>query len=305
MEGYMDLCNLNTIRSLLGEGHTFAKKIYGQNFLINPAIPERISQISSEGAAEGTGVLEIGPGIGCLTSCLSSVYASVTALEIDEDLLPILDITLADKDNVRIVLADVLKTDLPEIIGESFGNRPVHVCANLPYYITTPVIMHLIDREDAFLKPLFSRMSVMVQREVADRICALPGSPNYGALSVAVALRGEAVRCLTVSPGNFYPAPSVSSAVVRIDLYPDGPRHHFDVLSSMEDEEASETFTLARKLIADTFSTRRKTLVNSLSKKFGKGRVISALKEMGKREDIRGEKLSAEDFLILASLLKD
>lgn len=298
----MDLCNIGEVRRILEKYGTAPKKGFGQNFLITPSIPERIAEESSADAPAHTCALEIGPGVGALTQQLSAYYESVAALEIDRNLLPLLDETLADCDNVTVVSGDVMKTDVAKLIDEQFGDRPVDVCANLPYYITTPVLMKLIDDLPAGKPPRIRAITVMVQNEVAARICAKPGSDDYGALSVAVAMRGSAEKLFTVSAGHFYPVPKVSSAVVKITLYPDGPVSVFPELANAP-ESAEKLFERAKDICALAFQARRKTLSNSLGSRYDKSRVIEALSEMGKRTDARGETLSAAEFITLAKKL--
>lgn len=299
----MDLCNLGEVRRLLEKYGTAPKKGFGQNFLINPMIPERIAEASAEDAAPHACALEIGPGIGVLTKELSAVYEKVTALEIDRALWPLLEETLGDCDNVTVVGGDVMQTDVPALISEHFGDRPVHVCANLPYYITTPVLMKLLDEVPASASPRIHSVTVMVQNEVAARICAAPGSDAYGALSVAIAFRGRAEKLFTVSAGNFFPAPKVASAVVRINLYENGPASVFPELKEAGDG-ADALFEKAQALCQAAFNMRRKTLTNALGGLYDKNRVAEALESMGLRTDVRGEKLSAEEMIRLTAILE-
>lgn len=298
----MNLCNLGEVRRVLEKYGTAPQKRFGQNFLVTPSIPERIAEEASADAPAHTCALEIGPGVGALTQQLSAFYEDVAALEIDRNLLPVLEETLADCGNVTVISGDVMKTDVPKLIDERFGERPVDVCANLPYYITTPVLMKLLDELPASRAPRIRAITVMVQNEVAARICAKPGNDEYGALSVAVAMRGTAEKMFTVSAGHFYPVPKVSSAVVKITLYPDGPAAVFPELRD-DPEGADALFERAKELCALAFQTRRKTLCNSLGSRYEKSRVSAALDEMCKRTDARGETLSAAEFITLAKKL--
>ena len=194
----MDLCNQSTVRRILEENGLAPKKAFGQNFLINPMIPENIAEASAyesffyeENYDENACALEIGPGIGALTRELSARYPSVTAVEIDRGLIPVLAQTLEDCPNTRVINEDFMKTDVKSLLSESFGDAPVHVCGNLPYYITTPILMKLLEAYPADGRSPVRRITLMVQSEVADRICAQAGSSAYGAITAAVALRGR------------------------------------------------------------------------------------------------------------------
>ena len=282
----MDLCNINDIKALLSRhGFRFSKSM-GQNFLIEPWVPREIAKAS--GAGPGVGVLEIGPGIGPLTRELSLRADKVVSIELDRSLLPILAETLADRDNVEIVPGDVMKLDLPTLAAEKFpGLRPM-VCANLPYNITTPVIT-------AFLEAgCFSAVTVMIQREVARRICAAPGTADYGAFSVLCQYYANTELLFDVGPECFIPAPKVTSSVVRLTARPapeevDDPQHFFRVVRA-------------------AFALRRKTLVNSLSAALGsplsKEALSEAIAACGLPESVRGERLSISDFAALSRTLR-
>ena len=207
----MELCQPNVIRALMEEAGIKFRKDFGQNFLINSAVPARIADECAE--RSDCLVLEIGPGIGCLTKELALRYEKVVAIEIDKGLLPVLDKTLADFDNVKIISGDVMKLDLPALIAEEAKGRPVCVAANLPYYITTPILMRLLE-----CGVPFSAITVMVQSEVASRFTAKAGTAEYGAITAVLAYYGEAKKLFTVPAGCFLPAPKVNSAVMRIDL---------------------------------------------------------------------------------------
>ena len=207
----MNLTNIGTVKEILGRhGFSFSKGL-GQNFIINPDICPRIAENGN--ATEGFGILEIGTGIGVLTAELAKRADKVTAIEIDERLLPILNETLAEFKNIKIINQDVMKCDLHKIISEEFKGLKVAVCANLPYYITSPIIMMLLERR----LPIES-ITVMVQKEAAQRLCAKVGSREAGAITVGVNYFGTVKSLFNVSRGSFMPAPNVDSAVIRIDI---------------------------------------------------------------------------------------
>ena len=277
----MKLTSPSEVKKLMEEFGVRFNKGYGQNFLINEAVPARIAEEC--GAAPSDGILEIGPGVGTLTYELALRYSKVVALEIDSGLIPILGRTLDGFENVKIINADVMKTDLPDLVSREFGGR-VSVCANLPYYITSPVLMRLIGSTCPF-----DNITVMVQKEVAERICAAPREDGYGALSVAISRFGKAQRLFTVSPGSFMPAPKVESAVVRIMRHAAPPY-------TVKDEE------FMTKVVRAAFSQRRKTLINALSSglPYGKEQLAEAVKNAGFAATVRGEELSTEDFAALS-----
>lgn len=282
----MDLCNINDIKALLARhGFRFSKSM-GQNFLIQSWVPREIAKAS--GAGPGTGVLEIGPGIGPLTRELSLLADRVAAVELDRSLLPILAETLADRNNVEIVPGDVMKLDLPALVAEKLpGLRPM-VCANLPYNITTPVITTFLEAG------CFSAITVMIQREVAQRICAQPGTADYGAFSVLCQYYAKTELLFDVGPECFIPAPKVTSSVLRLTPRPapaevDDPQHFFRVVRA-------------------AFAQRRKTLVNSLSSALGsslsKEELAGAITACGLPKSVRGERLSLSDFAALSRELR-
>lgn len=275
----MKLTDLSVIRSLLGDEGTSFKKKFGQNFLINASVVERIADSSTD---SDSGVLEIGPGIGTLTYELCKRAKKVVSVEIDDTLIPILGKTLAEFDNVSVIHSDILKVDPKALIDEHFTDcRRVSVCANLPYYITTPILMFLLE---SGIK--FDKITVMVQKEVADRLCAPAGSPLYGAVTASIAYYGAAKRLFTVNAGNFVPAPKVDSAVVQINLYDEPPVRPIDV-------------ELFFKVIKAAFGQRRKTLVNALSAAFptlSKDDLVSAVTSCNLEATVRGEKLDIADF---------
>lgn len=268
-----------------------ARKKYGQNFLTDGNIVRGIvdaAEISSEDC-----VLEIGPGIGTVTQALSGAVAHVVCVEIDENLRPVLALTLEDCGNVDVIWQDILRTDLRGLADQYNGGRPMKVVANLPYYVTTPILLYLLEE-----KGCFESITVMVQKEVADRICAGPGSREYGALSLAVQYYSEPRVVLKVPPACFLPRPAVESAVLHLKAFSEPP------------VQADEKQLFA--LIRASFNQRRKTLANGLShgfsldgKRLTREEVEKALAVMGLPADIRGEKLSLEEFARLSRLLLD
>ena len=280
------LSDIGTIKDILSRhGFTFSKSL-GQNFLINPSVCPRMAELS--GADSGVGVIEIGPGIGVLTNELCRLADKVVAVELDKRLLPVLEETLGEYDNLRVVNADVLELDLHRLIEEEFEGMEVVVCANMPYYITSPVIMKLL--ED---KLPIKAVTVMVQKEAAQRICAEVGSRQSGAVTVSVNFYAKPEMLFGVSAGSFMPAPKVDSAVIRLD-----------VLSKPPVEVASEEKFFA--VVKAAFSQRRKILANSLSSglSLDKSRVFEILQECGIPENIRAEKLSLQNFADIANCLR-
>ncbi len=275
----MNLTDISVVRRLLSEQETNFKKKFGQNFLINKLVVERIADEC--GADEKCGVLEIGPGIGVLTRELSRVSGKVVAVEIDGEMVEILKKTLSDLTNVKVINSDVMKLSLPDLIKEEFADfDSVRVCANLPYYITTPILMALLESGIPFRS-----ITVMVQKEVADRLTSSAGDDDYGAITAAISYYGKAKRLFTVRAGNFMPAPRVDSAVLRIDLYEKPP-------VSCDREKLM-------KVIRSAFGQRRKTLVNALTSampEYGKEKIVKAVTECGFSETVRGEKLTLADF---------
>lgn len=257
----------------------------GQNFLIDSSVPERIAEMS--GVDDNTAVLEIGPGIGALTSHLAPGAAKVVAVELDRDLLPVLDITLSDYRNVEIVPGDIMKLDINALVSEKLSPYTPRVCANLPYNITTPVITALLEAK------VFKTVTVMVQREVAKRICAEAGTADYGAFSVFCAYYAKSQILFDVSPDSFIPAPKVWSSVVRMDILDSPP-------VEINDEK------LFFRTVKGAFAQRRKTLTNSLSTVFGnisKARLTEIVTELGFDERIRGEALGISELAALAEAL--
>lgn len=284
----MDLCNLSVIRELMSEAGISFRKEFGQNFLINRMIPEDIADNCADSSEMM--ILEIGPGIGCLTQELALRYRRVVAVEIDNGLIPILGRTMAEYDNVTVINDDIMKVDLAALIEEYSCGLPVAVCANLPYYITTPILMRLLESGVKF-----TSITVMIQNEVAQRLVAKPGSADYGAITAVLGYYGEAKRLFKVSAGCFTPMPKVDSAVVRIDLY-------------REPRFTPKSEALMRDVIRAAFEMRRKTLLNAVSAKLGgytKDEILSAIRAIGHRDDVRGERLSTEDFVRLSDTLYD
>lgn len=281
----MDLCNISVIKSLMAEAGITFRKEYGQNFLTNRIIPEDIADMCTDDSESL--VIEIGPGIGCLTAELASRYRKVVAIEIDRGLIPILGKTLEEFDNVTVINEDVMKLDLRQVVETYSDGMPVSVCANLPYYITTPILMYLLESGVRF-----SSITVMVQNEVATRLVAKAGSSDYGAITAILGFYGTAKKLFKVSAGCFLPAPKVDSAVVRIDLYRE------PVYKPLDER-------LFRNTIKAAFEMRRKTLQNALSAKLGfdKELIENAIVSIGHPADVRGERLSTEDFVKLSDYL--
>ncbi len=280
-----NLSNLSVIRDIMDRfGFSFSKSL-GQNFLVNPSVCPRIAEMG--GADEETGVLEIGTGFGVLTHELAKRAKKVVAVELDSRLLSVLDYTLKEHDNVKIVHGDILKVDLAALFQEEFAGMKVVVCANLPYYITSPVIMALLEKR----LPI-SAITVMVQKEAADRLCAPMPSRACGAVTAAVRYYSEPRMLFPVSRGSFTPPPNVDSAVIRLDIRSDLP---------LDGEEEAQFFALVR----GAFSQRRKTLQNNLSSSLGltKPQVAAALEEIGVKPTARAEELSMEQLLALREAL--
>ena len=276
------LSDIGTIKDILKRhGFTFSKAL-GQNFLINPSVCPRMAELS--GAGEGVGVIEVGPGIGVLTNELCKLADKVVAVELDKRLLPVLDETLAEYGNVKVINADVLELDLNKLIADEFPGMEVVICANLPYYITSPVIMKLL--EDRL--PI-TAITVMVQKEAAQRICAPVGSRESGAVTVSVNYYAEPSLQFHVSAGSFMPAPKVDSAVIRLDIRENPP------------VEVDEKMFFS--VVKAAFSQRRKVISNSLSSglKMSKDEINGILERAQVPANARAEKLSLEDFAKIAN----
>ncbi len=281
------LGNAARTKEVLAKYNMSAKKKFGQNFLIDSHVLEGI--VEAAGITDDDLVLEIGPGIGSLTQYLAETAGKVVAVEIDKTLLPVLADTLSEYDNVTVINQDILKVDLDEIVSEN-GGRPIKVVANLPYYITTPIIMKLFES-----RARIESITVMVQKEVADRMAAGPGGKDYGSLSLAVGYYAKAVTVMDVPPSSFIPQPNVGSAVVNLSRYAE-PR------VKVQDEK--RLFEIVRT----AFNQRRKTLSNSLSNNPALGvsrqEVTDALLKMGVDEKARGEILTLEQFAELSDILQ-
>ncbi len=276
----------NTIEILNKYRFNFQKK-FGQNFLIDTHVLDKI--VLAADITKDDFVLEIGPGIGTLTQYLCEHAREVVAVEIDKMLIPILEDTLSSYDNVTVLNNDILKLDLNALVEERNGGKPIKVVANLPYYITTPIIMDLFERH----LPLIN-ITVMVQKEVADRMQSGPGTKDYGALSLAVQYYAKPYIAANVPPNCFMPRPNVGSAVINLALHKDSP-------IQVKDE------AVLFKIIRASFNQRRKTLVNGLNNaaglSFTKEEIQKALVKMGLTENIRGEALTLEQFAELTNVL--
>ncbi len=285
----MKLSNPSELKSIIEKhGFSFSKSL-GQNFLIDQSILDKIVQGS--GIDKNWGVLEIGPGAGTLTRELATAASRVVAVEIDKSLIPLLEDTLSDFDNASVINRDVMKVDLKKLIAEQFGDMPVAVVANLPYYITTPIIMNFLENEI----PVKS-LTVMVQKEVADRMAASPGGKDYGALSAAVQFYTDPKIICRALPHSFMPQPKVESVVIRLSVL-DKPR--------VETKNRKFMFDV----IKSAFSQRRKTLLNALSKSpyinVDKQKVADAMEKSGLDPNIRGERLTLEQFANLADNINE
>lgn len=283
----LELTDIGTIKALLARHGFHFSKALGQNFIVNPSVCPRMADES--GIDSESGVIEIGAGIGVLTAELAKRVKKVVCIELDSKLLPILDETLADFDNIEIINADVLKIDLAALIEEKFGGMPVYVCANLPYYITSPVIMTLLESR----LPL-KAVTVMVQREAAQRLCAPVGSRLSGAVTVAVDYYAEARKLFDVSAGSFMPAPKVDSSVIRLDI-----REKSGI--EVSDEK------LFFSMIHAAFGQRRKTASNSISSGTGipKAVVAEAIERCGFPPSVRAESMTAEQLAALCEALNE
>lgn len=274
----------NTIEIIQKYEFAFQKK-FGQNFLIDTHVLDKI--IRAAGVTGDDMVLEIGPGIGTMTQYLAEAAGKVVAVEIDTNLIPILSETLADYDNVVVLNADVLRVDIKELAEKYNGGRPIKVVANLPYYITTPIIMGLFEGD----VPI-DNITVMVQKEVADRMQVGPGSKDYGALSLAVQYYAEPYIVANVPPNCFIPRPNVGSAVIRLTRHKEPP-------VKVQDP------ALMFKLIRASFNQRRKTLQNGLNNSpeisFSKEQIAAGIESLGVSPTIRGEALTLEQFAELAN----
>ncbi len=282
----MNLCDIKTIKQIMAMFSLNFRKEFGQNFLTNKMVVEDIADNCCDNAAST--ILEIGPGIGSLTNELAERYANVVALEIDNGLIPVLRYTLDGHKNVKVINRDVMKTDLGEILAPYFAAGNVSVCANLPYYITTPILMKLLE-----CGLPFEYITIMIQSEVADRLCAAPGGKNCGAITAVLNYYGTPEKLFTVTADNFIPAPKVDSSVVRIKLHKEKPYKPAD----------EHTFF---RTIRAAFEQRRKTLPNALSSVFSelsKEQITDIITDCGLSTTVRGEKLTVDEFTTLSDKL--
>lgn len=281
-----NLTNIDTVKSILNRHNFKFSKSLGQNFIVNPAVCPEMVELS--GIDGDCGVIEIGPGIGVLTREIAKRAKKVVCIELDSRLLPILEDTLADFDNIEIINEDVMKADLKTLIEEKFKGMKVHICANLPYYITSPIIMMLLESE----LPV-EAITVMVQKEAADRLCAEVGSRDAGAVTVAVNFYARAEKLFEVKANSFMPAPKVDSAVIKIEI-------------RKEPEIQVENKKFFFDLVRAAFGQRRKTAVNSISSGLGipKEKVANALVNCGFDVNVRGETFTMQDFANLAMELE-
>lgn len=285
----MTLSNPSELKAVIEKhGFSFSKSL-GQNFLIDKSVLEKI--VSGSGIDQGWGVLEIGPGAGTLTRELAKTAKKVVAVEIDKSLIPMLSDTLSDFPNAEVICEDVMKVDLKALIAEKFHGMPVAVVANLPYYITTPIILNFLENEI----PVKS-LTVMVQKEVAERMAASPGGKDYGALSAVVQFYTQPKLICRAEPHCFMPQPKVESVVIRLS-----------VLESPRVCVSDKKFMF--NIIKSAFGQRRKTLLNALSKspyiQLEKDKVAAAIEGIGLDVNIRGERLSLEEFAKLSEQLKN
>lgn len=282
------LTDLSTIRDLCARYDFALSKGFGQNFIINPGICPRIAE--EAGIGPGWGALEVGPGIGVLTEQLAKRADKVVSVEVDKRLEPLLAETMAGYDNFKLVMGDVLKVDLAALLKEEFGDRPVAVCANLPYYITSPILMRLLEE-----KLPVENITVMVQKEAAQRLCAAPGTREAGAISYAVAYYSTPKMLFTVQPGSFYPAPKVTSAVIRLDV-------HKQPAVEVPDGDEAGLF----RLIRASFSQRRKTIANVVASGLNlpKPQVLEALQAADLDVRLRPEQLTLQDYCRLLGTLR-
>ncbi len=279
----MNLCDIKTIKQLMAMFSLNFRKEFGQNFLTNVSVVEDIADNCCEDC-EST-ILEIGPGVGSLTRELAVRYKKVIAIEIDNGLIPVLKYTLGEFSNVTVINQDVMKVDLGELLAPYFERGKVSVCANLPYYITTPILMKLLESGLPF-----EYITIMIQSEVADRLCTAPGSKDCGAITAVLNYYGRPERLFRVGAHNFVPSPKVESSVIRIKLHEDKPCKPLD--------EA-----MLFRTVKAAFEQRRKTLPNALASGFGeltKDKLTEIITACGHSPDIRGEKLTVEQFCKLS-----
>ena len=279
----MNLCDIKTVKQVMGMFHLTFRKEFGQNFLTDRSVVEDIADSCCND--ENSTILEIGPGMGTLTYELALRHKNVVALEIDRGLIPVLDYTLGEFDNVTVHNEDVMQADLEALLAPAFAEGKVSVCANLPYYITSPILMKLLE-----CGLPFDYITVMIQKEVADRLCSPAGGKDYGAITAVLSYYGEAEKLFVVPADKFIPAPKVDSAVIRIRLYKERPYHPQD--------EA-----LMFRTIKAAFAQRRKTLSNALSAGFSeltKEQINDIIAACGHESTVRGERLDIAQFVELS-----
>jgi 16S rRNA (adenine1518-N6/adenine1519-N6)-dimethyltransferase len=279
----MNLCDIKTVKQIMKMFNLTFHKEFGQNFLTDRMVVEDIADMCCMDAS-GT-ILEIGPGIGTLTYELALRHRQVISLEIDRGLIPVLQYTLGEFDNVRVINEDVMQTDLEALLSPAFAEGPVSVCANLPYYITTPILMKLLE-----CGLPFDYITVMIQAEVADRLCAKAGSKDYGAITAVLAYYGESEKLFTVPADRFVPAPKVNSTVIRIKLHKERPYR-------------PKNEALMFRTIKAAFGQRRKTLINALGAGFAelsREQITEAVTSCGHDVNIRGERLDIAQFVALS-----
>ncbi len=284
----MNLCDIKTIKQLMAMFSLNFRKEFGQNFLTNIGVVEDIADNCCDD--EESTILEIGPGVGTLTRELAVRYKNVIAVEIDNGLIPVLKYTLGEFSNVQVINRDVMKVDLGELLAPYFARGKVSVCANLPYYITTPILMKLLESGLPF-----EYITVMIQTEVADRLCAAPGSKDCGAITSVLHYYGTPERLFRVGAHNFLPSPKVESSVIRIKLHKGKPCKPVD----------EEIFF---RTVRAAFEQRRKTLPNSLAAGFGeltKAQLTDIVLACGHSSDIRGERLTLEDFCRMSDAIHE
>ncbi len=277
-----ELTDLNYLREVMSRNGFQTSKSLGQNFIINPSVCPKMAELGN--AKAGFGILEIGTGVGVLTKELAKRADKVAAVELDQKLFPILEETLSEFENIRIIHGDAMKYDLKKLIAEEFQNMDVAVCANLPYYITSPLIMKLLEE-----KLPVKTITVMVQKEAAQRLCAPVGSRESGAVTVAVAYYGKAVKLFDVSRGSFYPAPNVDSAVIQIERYPEN-------IWEVQNE------TVFFRMVRAGFSQRRKQLSGVLAGAFGisKAEMKEVFAQAGLSPSVRIEALTMQELVRLS-----
>ena len=279
----MNLCDIKTVKQVMGMFHLTFRKEFGQNFLTDRSVVEDIADSCCDD--ENSTILEIGPGMGTLTYELALRHKSVVALEIDRGLIPVLDYTLGEFDNVTVHNEDVMQADLEALLAPAFAEGKVSVCANLPYYITSPILMKLLE-----CGLPFDYITVMIQKEVADRLCSPAGGKDYGAITAVLSYYGEAEKLFVVPADKFIPAPKVDSAVIRIRLYKERPYH-------------PKNEALMFRTIKAAFAQRRKTLSNALAAGFSeltKEQINAIIAACGHEPTIRGERLDIAQFVELS-----